>query len=111
MFAPNHTFNRIQMNLVRYKKQKEKQTMETNNTMTVKDVLTDVTKMLSEINVPATMIESIGIPVAKAINGISICIEAMEREQQMAAEREKMAAEQAEPVIELVPEQKENEDA
>ena len=85
--------------------------METNNPMTVKDVLTDVTKILSEINVPATMIESIGIPVAKAINGISICIEAMNREQQMESEREAQKAAQDEPVIELVPEEKVNEDA
>jgi len=77
--------------------------METNNNpMTVKDVLADVVKVLGEISVPVTQLESIGIPVAKAINGIKLCLDAMEREEQKAA-----APAPGEPMIELVPEQTE----
>ena len=65
------------------------------NQTTVKDILTDVNKLLNGINIPVAMVESIGIPVARAINGIQLCIDAFERQEQ--AEQEKQ-----EPVLEAV---------
>lgn len=50
--------------------------------MTVKDVLTDVNKVLNGINIPISMLESIGMPIARAISGISICINAITEEEQ-----------------------------
>ena len=58
------------------------------NPMTIKDVLTDVTKVLGDINVPASKIEEIGIPIAKAINGIKACIDAMNRDEEERAKKE-----------------------
>lgn len=69
---------------------------------TVKDVLLEVSEVLNKINIPISMVEGIGIPVARAINGIKICIDAMERqEQEQAAKNEQQGNE--EPVLELVP--------
>ena len=52
------------------------------NQTTVKDILTDVNKLLNGINIPVAMVESIGIPVARAISGIQICIDAFDRKEQ-----------------------------
>lgn len=65
------------------------------NQTTVKDILTDVNKLLNGINIPVAMVESIGIPVARAISGIQICIDAFDRKEQ--AEKEEQ-----EPVLEVV---------
>ena len=46
--------------------------------MTVKEVLKDVQKVLGDINVPATQIESIGVPIARALNGLKVCVEAID---------------------------------
>ena len=46
--------------------------------MTLKEILIDICKMLGEIDVPASKIEQIGIPIARSINGIQVCIKAME---------------------------------
>lgn len=69
----------------------------TQKTMTVEEILVDVRKMLGDIEVPASKIEQIGIPIAKAINGIQVCIDAIKR-----ANAEK-AQQEAKPEIELVP--------
>ena len=50
--------------------------------MTIKEILIDVCKMLGDIDVPATKIEQIGISIARAINGLQVCIDAMNREEQ-----------------------------
>lgn len=65
------------------------------NQTTVKDILIDVNKLLNGINIPVAMVESIGIPVARAISGIQLCIDAFDRQEQ--AEQEKQ-----EPVLEIV---------
>ena len=44
---------------------------------TIREVLEDVVKMLSGIKVPMSEIDDIGIPVARSINGIKACLEAM----------------------------------
>lgn len=72
------------------------------NVMTTKDVLTDVNEILNKINIPISLVESIGIPVARAINGIKICIDAMDRQEQEEAAKNK-PQDNEEPVIELVP--------
>lgn len=56
--------------------------METKQEMTVKDVLTDINKVLNGINVPMSMLESIGMPIARAIGGINVCINAINEEEQ-----------------------------
>ena len=70
------------------------------NVMTTKDVLTDVSKMLSEITIPVTQVQNIGIPIARALDGIRICIEAMEKAEKEQAEKEAEKAD--EPKLELV---------
>ena len=69
---------------------------------TVKDVLTEVSDVLNKINIPVSMIEGIGIPIARAINGIKICIDAMDRQEQEEAAKNK-PQDNEEPVIQLVP--------
>lgn len=50
-----------------------------NNGMTVKDVLTEVHRQLNDLNIPVALVETIGIPIANAINGIKMCLDAMNR--------------------------------
>ena len=69
---------------------------------TVKEVLIDVSDVLNKINIPISLVESIGIPVARAINGIKICIDAMDRQEKEEAAKNK-PQDNEEPVIELVP--------
>lgn len=66
--------------------------METNNTQktTVMDVLVDVCQMLKDIKIPISEVEGIGIPVARAINGIQLCIETFKIE----AEKQQKPAEE-----------------
>lgn len=58
--------------------------------VTVKDILIDINEMLKKLSIPAELIEPVGLPVARAIKGLSICINAI-------AEKEKK-----EPEIEFV---------
>lgn len=80
--------------------------METNNQPTVMTILTDVVKMLGDIEVPAAKVEQIGIPIAKCINGIKLCIDAINQAEHQAAlekEKEKEQDEAAnEPEIQIV---------
>lgn len=62
------------------------------NQTTVKDILMDVNKLLNEINIPISMVQSIGIPVARAINGIQLCIDAFDMQE----------AQQEKPQLEVV---------
>ena len=48
---------------------------EQRNETTVKDVLIDVNRILGGIMIPVNLVESIGIPVARAINGVQLCID------------------------------------
>ena len=61
--------------------------------ITVKEVLEDVNKSLSGITLRGNcdlkvLIEDVGIPVARAINGIQICLDAINRESQESTEPE-----------------------
>ena len=73
--------------------------METNATpMTIKDVLTDIRNQLNEIKIPVSQIENIGIPVARAINGIQLCIDTFQQAESGQGQEPK----EDEPEIELV---------
>ena len=74
--------------------------------VTVKEVLEQTAKMLGEISIPASLIESIGIPVARAINNLKLCTEAMDRDE---AEQRKKAEEPQ--ILEAVPEEGQAEEA
>ena len=52
------------------------------NQTTVKDVLTDVVRTLNEINVPVSKINEIGIPIAMAIHGIELCLDAFRQSEE-----------------------------
>lgn len=67
------------------------------NQTTVKDILIDVRNILNGISVPIAQVEGIGIPVARAINGLNICIGAFEQQ-----EKEQAQKEQHEPEIEIL---------
>ena len=56
--------------------------------MTVKDVLKDVLNLLNGIKSPISELETIGMPVGRAINGIKMCVDAMERDEQERARQE-----------------------
>ena len=63
--------------------------METNQKpITVEEILKDVCRILGDIDVPVAKLETIGIPIAKSINGINICLEAICREQKKEEEPE-----------------------
>lgn len=52
--------------------------------MTVKDVLKDVMDTLNNISIQggldfATMVATVGMPIARAIGGIKACVDAMEK--------------------------------
>lgn len=68
------------------------------NQTTVKDILIDVNKMLSEISIPVSMIENIGIPVARAISGIQLCIDAFEQQKKEQDDELKMEIVDVEPM-------------
>ena len=66
--------------------------------MTVREVLVEIDRQLSDIKVPMSEIETIGMVIARAISGIRVCVDAMDRAD---AER----AKQEEPAkLEVVPE-------
>lgn len=67
------------------------------NQTTVKDILIDVRNILNGINLPISQVESIGIPVARAISGLNLCIGAFENQ-----EKEQAQKKQHEPEIEVV---------
>lgn len=56
--------------------------------LTVNDVLTDVKKILEEICVPVKYNESIGMPIARAVSGIRMCIDAMNKAQEAEEKKE-----------------------
>ena len=73
--------------------------------MTVKEVLMDVSETLGSIDVPVPLIETIGIKIAKSLNGVNLCVDAMNRDEAEQAKKEQAQSE---------PEQKDeqvNEDA
>ena len=61
--------------------------------ITVKEVLEDVRKVLGEITLQGgsdlkALVENVGVPIARAINGIQICLDAINRESQESTEPE-----------------------
>ena len=65
--------------------------------MTVKEVLMEVSETLGSIDVPALLIETIGIKIAKSLNGVNLCLDAMNRNEAEQARKEQEKAEQEEP--------------
>lgn len=58
--------------------------METNNKMesrpmTIKDVLVDVMGILGRVKVSIDQMEEIGMPISRAISGIRICVDSIEK--------------------------------
>ena len=49
--------------------------------MTVKDVLIDVQRILSDLKIPVKEIETIGLPVSRAVEGIKLCLDAFNKEE------------------------------
>lgn len=49
-------------------------------TMTAEEVVKITINGLSRIQVPAALIQQIGIPIANAINNLNLCMECWERE-------------------------------
>lgn len=64
---------------------------------TVLEVLKDIVSTLSNLRIPMSEMENIGFPVARSINEIRLCVEAMERED----EKKKAEAEKQEDNIVL----------
>ena len=71
--------------------------------LTTLDILKDVLNILGDVKVPMSELESIGIPVGRAINGIKLCVDAMEKVEQEQQQKQEQQQEQ-DNVIELVPE-------
>ena len=63
------------------------------NQTTVNDILIDVRNILNGISLPISQVESIGIPVARAISGLNLCIGAFEQQEK---------AQEHEPKIEVI---------
>lgn len=49
--------------------------------MTVRELVADVVKDLSEIKVPIGQMEEIGFPIARSIEGLKSCLEAWDEEE------------------------------
>ena len=62
--------------------------MEEPITMTVQQMLEKTVAELNEINVPMAQLESIGIPLARGIMNIRMCINAINEAEQAKAEKE-----------------------
>lgn len=54
--------------------------------MTVEQLLGVTVNLLNGINIPAGLIEQIGIPVSRAINYLQLCIDAMRKKPEEADE-------------------------
>lgn len=61
--------------------------------MTVKEVLMDVSETLGSIDVPVPLIETIGIKIAKSLNGVNLCVDAMNRDEAEQAKKEQAQSE------------------
>lgn len=62
---------------------KELNTMERKE-LTVKDVLVDVIGVLGKISIPMDHFDEIGIPVKRAIDGLNMCVEAINNSERKA---------------------------
>ena len=54
--------------------------------MTLKEVLQKTADMLGNIQVPAVLAEQVAVPISRAMNQLTECIAAIERDEQKAAE-------------------------
>ena len=70
--------------------------MEENKELTVRDVLKDVIDILGGIMVPVKEVNSIGMPIARAINGIRMCLDSFDRAEAEQNEQAEDAPAQAE---------------
>lgn len=80
--------------------------MEQGKQMTVTEALRITAENLEAIQVPVGQMESIGIPIAKSVGNIRMCIDALEEADRKRQEEETQEQqEEAEPdgVIELMP--------
>lgn len=57
--------------------------------MTVREVVEQVKKDLGEINVPVAQLQSIGFPIARAIEGLDAVIQAWDEEDKQNREKQK----------------------
>ena len=48
--------------------------------MTVKEIVETVIKDLGGINVPVSQLNSVGMPIARAIQGLHLCVQAWDEE-------------------------------
>lgn len=70
------------------------------NKITVKDILIDINEMLKKVSIPAELIETVGMPVARAIKGLNICINAIAENERKEPEIEFVEAGAADSVPE-----------
>lgn len=56
--------------------------------MTIKDVLVDVMGILGRVKVSIDQMEEIGAPISRAISGIRICVDSIEKAEANAAKQE-----------------------
>lgn len=69
--------------------------------MTVKEIVETVITNLGRINVPVSMLDSVGMPIAHAIQGLQLCVQAWDEE---AARQAEQAQEEDDGVkLEVVP--------
>ena len=78
------------------------------NTMTIKDVMAQVRNQLTNIKIPAYKMDyelynEVGMPIARCINGLNACLEAIERDEAAKAAEAQQNGEASGDEIEVVP--------
>lgn len=79
-----------------------------NKGMTVQEVVEQVISELGGINVPVNQLESIGIPIARAISGLKVCVDAWKQSEQAAQEEEPKVEMKLVPAEEVPEEERDN---
>ena len=51
-----------------------------NKTMTLKEVLETTIDILGGISIPAGLVDQVGIPIRNAMNNLTLCVQAISRE-------------------------------
>ena len=68
--------------------------------MTVREIVETVIKDLGGINVPVSMLDNIGIPIARAIQGLQLCVDAWNEDD--AKQDQKLSEDNDDVQLELV---------